>query len=157
MVLAVYTILVATHRGEFWPFSIYPMFSQAGHPWTRVVVRVVPDNPEVLSWQTVPLSMLPGAPFETARHGLGDNDITSYVTRTETWTPERRRGFHHLFTATHDFNRPLLVFEVRGTLSGDSVSVQTTPLMLLKRDTTHLNPSLARSTMARPKADLTTP
>ena len=26
------TLLVSTHLGEFWPFSIYPMFSRGGHP-----------------------------------------------------------------------------------------------------------------------------
>lgn len=50
-VLVVYALLVATHLGEFWPFSIYPMFSQAGTPWTRAVVRELPSqtDPDTLS------------------------------------------------------------------------------------------------------------
>ena len=42
--LIVYALLVATHLGEFWPFSIYPMFSQAGNPWSRAVVREMPPG-----------------------------------------------------------------------------------------------------------------
>lgn len=34
--------LLATNLGEFWPFSIYPMFSKAGGAWTRAVVLEVP-------------------------------------------------------------------------------------------------------------------
>ena len=37
----IYGALVATHEGEYWPFSIYPMFSKAGNPWTRAIVRDV--------------------------------------------------------------------------------------------------------------------
>lgn len=38
--LVVYGLLVAIHLGEFWPFSIYPMFSQTGNPWTGAAERI---------------------------------------------------------------------------------------------------------------------
>lgn len=144
-VLAVYALLVATHLGEFWPFSIYPMFSQAGNPWTRAIVRIVPEDVEDPSWEAVRLSELPGTPFAVGLHGLNQNDIANYVSKTEIWTPQRRRGFRSLFTSTYDFDKPLLVLKVRGTLSGDSVSVRATPVLRLERDTTRLHPSLVQS------------
>ena len=36
--------LLATNLGEFWPFSIYPMFSKAGGEWTRAVVLEIPGS-----------------------------------------------------------------------------------------------------------------
>lgn len=44
IVLLINILLVSTHRGEFWPFSIFPMFSQAGNPWSRGVVENVRDT-----------------------------------------------------------------------------------------------------------------
>src|SRR5690625_1138715 len=46
----VHAILVSTHEGEFWPFSIYPMFSQAGNPWARAMVLDVTDLEESELW-----------------------------------------------------------------------------------------------------------
>jgi hypothetical protein len=46
IILLIYAVLVASHEGEFWPFSIYPMFSQAGNPWTRAMVIDVTDLPD---------------------------------------------------------------------------------------------------------------
>jgi hypothetical protein len=140
--LLVYALLVATHLGEFWPFSIYPMFSQAGDPFTRAVVREVPDDSAEALWSAVPLDRLPGAPFSTVEHGLSQNDIANYVSKTTAWTPQRLRGFRSLFARTHDFQRPLLVMKVRGTPVGDSVSIEAIPVLLLERDTTRFAPSV---------------
>jgi hypothetical protein len=140
--LLLYAVLVATHLGEFWPFSIYPMFSQAGNPWTRTLVRELPEDPDGVSWTAVRLDSLPGTPFPVVEHGLNQNDISNYVSKTSDWTDQRIRGFHSLFAKTHDFTHPLLVLKVRGTLTGDSVSTEATPVMLLERDTTRFRPSI---------------
>jgi len=140
--LLVYVALVATHLGEFWPFSIYPMFSQAGNPWTRTVVREVPDDATKIAWQSTSLTALPGHPFPVVEHGISQNDIANYVTKTSEWTGRRTRGFRSLFARNHDFTRPLLVFKVRGALVSDSVSIEATPMILMERDTTRFNPSL---------------
>ena len=47
----VHALLVATHEGEFWPFSIYPMFSQAGNPWARAMVLDVSELEDSEMWE----------------------------------------------------------------------------------------------------------
>ena len=143
-VLTVYILLVATHRGEFWPFSIYPMFSQAGTPWTRSIVRVVP-NSEPPIWKSTSLQNLPGEAFPVARRGINQNDVANYVSKTERWTEQRLRGLRSVFAATYDFSAPLLVMRVRGTLADDSVAVTATPLIVYAADSTRVHPSIAVS------------
>lgn len=140
-VLVAYALLVATHRGEFWPFSIYPMFSQAGTPWTRSLVRQMPNdrNP---SWDTTSLQALPGTAFPLEARGINENDVANYVSKTEAWTPARLRGLRSIFAGSYDFSTSLLILRVRGELVDDSVSVTATPLLLFTADTTRLNPSL---------------
>jgi hypothetical protein len=140
--LLVYAVLVATHLGEFWPFSIYPMFSQAGNPWTRVVVREVPDDAQKIAWTSTSLDALPGRAFPVVEHGISQNDVANYVTKTDEWTEQRTRGFRSLFAQNHDFEQPLLVFKVRGALVSDSVSIDATPVLLMEQDTTRFSPSL---------------
>ena len=146
--LLVYALLVASHLGEFWPFSIYPMFSQAGNPWTRAVVRTVPDEPEAHSWDAVPFTDLPGNPYPVVPQGISQNDVANYVSKTENWTEQRLNGFRSLFGKRYDFSKPLLVMKVRGALVGDSVSIKATPVMRLEQDTTFFNPSLSSSPAA---------
>lgn len=144
IVLVGYALLVATHRGEFWPFSIYPMFSQAGTPWTRSLVHTVPADSS-FSWTAKRPGNLPGEPFPVDPHGINQNDIANYVSKTDTWTRERLRGLRSLFDASHDFRPPLLVMRVRGRLVDDSVAVTATPLILFSNPETRLNPSLNTS------------
>lgn len=145
-VLVVYALLVATHLGEFWPFSIYPMFSSAGNPWTRSLVRELPPDAtdaQALPWTATTLDALPGTPYPLVPRGINQNDVANYVSKTETWTPERIQGLRSIFAKRRTLPAPLLVYSVRGELVGDSVAVQATPLLLFTPDTTHLNPSLA--------------
>jgi hypothetical protein len=149
VVLAVYALLVATHLGEFWPFSIYPMFSQAGQPWTRAVVREMPDDVDrVSSWDAVPFQDLPGAPYPLVPRGVNTNDVANYVSKVNTWTPARQRGLRNLFVKSQDLDRPVLVMRVRGVLQGDSVAVRATPVMLVTNDTLDLHPDLRPSSLA---------
>jgi len=142
-VFVVYALLVATHLGEFWPFSIYPMFSQAGEPWTRAVVREMPeDTDDLASWDAVPFRDLPGAAYPLVPQGINQNDVANYVSKTDTWTQERLRGFRSLFTKGRTLPKPLLVMKVRGSLAGDSVSVEARPVMLLTPDSLRLHPDL---------------
>ena len=144
-VLVVYALLVATHLGEFWPFSIYPMFSQAGNPWSRSLVREMPPemaDVEALSWSSTRLTNVPGEPYPLVPRAINQNDVANYVSKTETWSPERIRGLRSIFAKNRDLPAPLLVMRVRGELAGDSVAVRATPVMLFAPDTTYLNPSL---------------
>ena len=149
-VLVVYALLVATHLGEFWPFSIYPMFSQAGNPWTRAVVRELPSqaDPDTLSWDAASLQDLPGTSYPVAPKGINQNDVANYVSKTDRWTDERVQGLRSLFTKGRTLSSPLFVFRVRGTLEADSVAVTATPVLLFAPDTTRLHPSPTARTVA---------
>ena len=149
-VLVVYALLVATHLGEFWPFSIYPMFSQAGNPWTRAVVRELPSqaDPDTLSWDAASLQDLPGTSYPLVPKGINQNDVANYVSKTDRWTDERVQGLRSLFTKGRTLSSPLFVFRVRGTLEADSVAVTATPVLLFAPDTTRLHPSPTARTVA---------
>ncbi|WP_263820788.1 hypothetical protein [Salinibacter sp.] len=149
-VLVVYALLVATHLGEFWPFSIYPMFSQAGNPWTRAMVREMPSqtDPDTLSWDAVSLQSLPGASYPLAPKGINQNDVANYVSKTDRWTNERVQGLRSLFTKGRVLSSPLLVYRVQGTLVADTVAVTATPVLLFEPDTTRLHPSPTARTVA---------
>ena len=117
-VLVVYAALVATHEGEFWPFSIYPMFSQADKPWVRTVVYEL-DASELarLQWRPQPLSELPGVPFAAAEHGIEVIDLAKYVSMTERWDEPRILGLQKMLGDSAE--RRLVVFRVAGWLEGE--------------------------------------
>lgn len=143
--LLVYGLLVATHEGEFWPFSIYPMFSQAGNPWSRAVVREVSPT-EAVPWTSVSsFDALPGSPFPLAEHGIDPIDLANFVSKTQTWDADRLNGLRTMFYDRVD-QQGLLVVRVNGRLAGqDTVALEYVPYVLMRTDTTALNPSLAPS------------
>ena len=142
VVFVLYGVLVATHRGEFWPFSIYPMFSQAGTPWTRALVRQVPDA-DAVKWEDRSLDTLPGTPFRTESRGIAQSDLANYVGKTDHWTQQRLRGLRSVLSGQYDFASPLLVFRVRGRLLGDSVAVTARPMMVYTGESVRLNPAVS--------------
>lgn len=141
--LLVYTLLMASHQGEFWPFSIYPMFSQAGDSWSRVMVRSVDDetirpvpNPQEM---TSP-SALPGKPFALEPEGISVHDLAAVVNQTETWTLARRNLLRDLLfplAQSGEANRStaLLVLRARGLPEADTIRVVVEPVALVRRDT----------------------
>lgn len=139
-VLLVQILLVATHEGEFWPFSIYPMFSQAGNPWTRSLVRQVDaDRPE--DWSaTQSLDELPGEVLAMNRVGINQNDLANFLQKNKTWDEVRVDGLRKLFKPVLD-EQPLLVYKVTGRLQSDPDTVVVTyqPYIYLNSDTTIFN------------------
>ena len=150
--LLVYALLVATHLGEFWPFSIYPMFSQAGNPWTRAVVREMPPDTEAVPWDTLAFADLPGAPHPLVPQGINQNDVANYVSKTKTWTPRRQQGLRNLFAKSRQLDQPLLVLKVGSALVGDSVAIQAMPVMFITPDSLALHPDLQPPALASSEA-----
>lgn len=151
--LVVYALLVATHRGEFWPFSIYPMFSQAGQPWSRVVVRTL--DADTVRWRSTAVpEALPGEPFALAPRGINPNDLSEYLTQAQRRETDRGTVLRQMFrghvalpakesrAGRGDETHPqLLVVRVKGRLAdGDSIAIRFVPHVLLRPDTTLLNP-----------------
>lgn len=142
-IFVVYALLVATHLGEFWPFSIYPMFSQAGNPWSRAVVRQINTEPEALPWDTLQVDELPGEPLPLQASGIDPIDVANFVSKTDTWTPSRVAALESLFSDELSSGRKLLVTRVNGHIGeDDSVRVYGVPYVFLSADTTVANPAL---------------
>jgi hypothetical protein len=132
VVVASYVALVASHGGEFWPFSMFPMFSGAGRPWQRALTVRVDEG---LLHGELPASYaldhLPGEPFPLLAHGIPQNDLSSLVQRAERWDQAEQRAFGQLFNALPCSALPLLVLRVRGSLADGAVEELATPLASL--------------------------
>lgn len=140
--LAVYVATVATHRGEFWPFSIYPMFSQAGKPWTRALVVELPKGAAV-EFGTWPLDALPGTPCPTNDLGISTNDLSAMVKASPSWDEADVKTLSGLFDAAVEDGRTLLVLRSDGHYGDDGVQITATGLVAIGPSGTALNPTLA--------------
>lgn len=130
--------------GEFWPFSIYPMFSRGGHPWVRSHVREVADAADPQLWQARTFDDLPGQPYALRPRGIYQNDISNFISKARTWDARRVAGVRSVFE--EDLRQKnLLLYRVDGAID-DSVSVTFTPFLLMAPDTTYFNPTLTYST-----------
>lgn len=131
--------------GEFWPFSIYPMFSRGGHPWIRSLVREVdsPDAPQL--WRTRTFDDLPGAPYALNDSGINQNDIANYIAKAPTWNARRVAGIRSVFEDDLT-QKTLMIYRVEGSIDGDDVSVAFVPFLLMAPDTTYFNPNLTYPT-----------
>ncbi len=144
--IALSALLVSTHLGEFWPFSIYPMFSRGGHPWVRSVVRDVSGTDAAPLWATLDdPSDLVGNPYPLEPAGINQNDIANFVSKSDRWDAGRIGAMRKVFGKTLN-DRSLLVYRVDGKLVDDrNVRVRFVPFILMTPDTTYLNPTLPNS------------
>jgi len=127
-----YVVLLASHGGELWPFSVYPMFARAGEPWQRALVRVVSERSDVSSRSYTP-SELPGTPLALREHGVPQNDLSSLVQRAERWSDDDLAALGAMF-GDLPCRAPLLVLRVRGSLEQGVVREQATPVARLGCD-----------------------
>ncbi len=142
-IFIIYGTLVATHKGEFWPFSIFPMFSTAGQPWVRSIVHELPpDLPDEAIWESARPEDLPGEVFALAPNGIFQNDLANYVSKTRTWTPSRLHGIRAMFDGRVTADDRLMIYSVRGELRPDGVDVTASPLILLHGSDVRLTPRL---------------
>ncbi len=150
IVLIIYAALVATHEGEFWPFSIYPMFSQAGNPWTRAMVIDVTDTDDELIWQVQEPGNLHGRPVPVRQYGVDQIDYSNFMSKTENWTSDRMDAVLAMFGSHNLANRRWIAAKVHGQMIGrDSVAVEVLPWLLLTEDGVYRNPELPESDYIR--------
>lgn len=139
--VALYAVLVAANEGEFWPFSIYPMFSQGGAPWSRAVVRDVTHDS--VRWEPTTLDDLPGDPYALAERGIDHIDLANFVSKTGVWDDDRITGLRKIFGAAELERRDLLVLRARGHLTEtDSVVISFVPYVLMTADGSRRNERL---------------
>lgn len=144
--LLIYAVLVAPHEGEFWPFSIYPMFSQAGNPWTRAMVLDVTDISEEERWQAHLLQERTADAVPVGSYGVDQIDFSNFVVKTEDWTESRRQALITMFGSENIEGREWMITKTSGQLIGrDSVSIEIQPYILITSDSTALNPNLPES------------
>lgn len=142
VLFVIYAVLVATHEGEFWPFSIYPMFSNAGQPWTRALVLDVTDTDPEKIWTARTLSNLYGDPVPIKSLGVDQIDFSNFISKTEYWSPRRIYALHSMFDKHTMENKKLLALKAHGSYSTeDSVAIQITPLFLITADSIVGNPN----------------
>lgn len=146
VVLLIYAALVATHEGEFWPFSIYPMFSQAGNPWTRAIVLDVTDLPDDEIWNPKTLSELPAEPVPVGNYGVDQIDFSNFISKTENWTVNRRNALRSMFGRENIGARRWMASKAQGKLvDEDSVVVVIQPFLMITADSVYMNPQLNES------------
>ncbi|HMB97966.1 MAG TPA: hypothetical protein VKM36_05755 [Balneolaceae bacterium] len=142
-ILLINILLVATHEGEFWPFSIFPMFSQAGNPWSRALVIEVDNPSDEQLWGSVSLEEVNGRFISLYGHGVDAIDYANFISKTKEWNDRRVKALRDLLDAESLGDKKWLIARVDGHLTEtDSVVVSTVPLFLLTADSTHKNPKL---------------
>jgi len=140
--LIIYALLVSTHLGEFWPFSIYPMFSQAGNPWKRAIVRDVTAENHKNLWQATNQQNLVGQTVPLNELNINTNDIANLLSKTKVWNDRKVKGVRKLFSDELN-SKQLLLLQAQGSLvKDDSVQVRFVPFIYLSKDTTILNSKL---------------
>jgi hypothetical protein len=145
-VFIINTILVAFHKGEFWPMSVYPMFSKAGKPWTRALVHDYTGLPDSTLWLVRTYDNLPGKNVSVRAMGVDQIDYSNFVSKTKNWNPERVTALRFMLGEDQFKEKDLMIMKVNGQLIGkDSVGVEIVPYLLFKSDTTLFNPYLPQS------------
>jgi hypothetical protein len=132
-VVLAHALLAATHKGEFWPFSVYPMFSQAGRSWARVLVVEAPLGAAPALDEEYELDNLPGTPLGLEQFGIPQNDLSSLAQRTDRWGAAENRALERLFASVPG-RRSLVLLVVRGTLAEGALRYSALPVATLDCD-----------------------
>lgn len=147
--LLVYGVLVATHLGEFWPFSIFPMFSQAGNQWTRAMSMDITDEYDIYGeqvWTIDTVDELPGTHFALRANAIDQIDFANFVSKTRDWNEVRVQALRDMIGERHLIERKLMVYKVTGYLNdSNEMVVKATPFILLTPQGNEFNPNLPSS------------
>lgn len=149
-IFALQACLLATHLGEFWPFSIYPMFSKAGQTWTRALAKdVTAISPELYWHQPSNLQQLSGKPFALDEINIHQNDISNLLFKVKIWDDKAKETIKHLFSPALEKGKKIMVYKVNGSLSPNEsadkqVQFSYTPFILLTKDAAILSPQISK-------------
>ena len=135
-----YVSLVATHRGEFWPMSIFPMFSQTNITWEKVFVQIVENFEFNENQYSYDLGSLPGKPFRLDNTSISQNDLSNYIQRTENWD---KGEIMHIRNYFKDYlaEQDLLIIQAKNVLENrkEEFKIKYHPYIYLSSDTTIIN------------------
>lgn len=142
-ILVLNVALVATHKGEFWPFSIFPMFSQAGYPWSRGVLERIENKNDSTIWNTKTISEIEHRVVSLDSIGVDAIDYANFVSKTTEWNRKRITALRDLLNIKGNPDAQWMATRVRGYLTeDDSVVVEAVPLFLFTSDSTYQNPNI---------------
>lgn len=131
-VLAGWFLLITLHKGEFWPFSRFPMFSQSGKPWRLGLVRELSREELAQPLLEVWEKELPGRPFPLHRHHINQDDLSAVI--RPMWDgvkPEHTELLAQYFKE-HRATQNLVLYLVRGALRKDhTVRIRFRPLAVM--------------------------
>lgn len=120
-------LLLASHGGEFWPFSYLPMFSKGGRPFSRMLVRDVGTVPPARYREPALL----GEPFPLARAGIEQTDVSKLVASFGSeLEPDEAHVLARLFEQPRRA-RTLLIYAAQGELARGGVELRYRPLFVL--------------------------
>lgn len=130
-----YALLVATHLGEFWPFSIFPMFSQTGKTWEKVIVREIGGDTLKTSVAILDAHSLPGKPFILRDTKINQNDLSNFIRLNKEWDEERKEILNGFFQNYLE-NKTLMIIKVKGNFDshGDSMRITYQPFGSISDD-----------------------
>lgn len=141
IVLLINIVLVSTHKGEFWPFSIFPMFSQAGQPWSRGVIENVQDTSRADLWKTKSIGKIENRILPLENYGIHEIDFANYISKTKIWTDKEINGLRSTFQIDRHPGQMWIPTRVTGYINEeDSVVIQAIPMFLFTADTTYKKP-----------------
>ena len=141
--LLINILLVSTHQGEFWPFSIFPMFSQAGKDWSRGVVENVQDTTLSDLWNTKSITEIEDRILPLQEYGIHEIDFANYISKTKKWNSQRINGLRSTFQIDQYPDQMWMVTRVIGTFDQQNeVVIKAIPMFLFTADTTLKNPLL---------------
>lgn len=141
-VLIVYAGTVAVNLGEFWPFSIYPMFSQGGNTWHRSLVREFAPE-DSISWEPASLDALPGDPFSVRSLGVDPIDLANFVSKTITWDEARVAALRRMFFKETNPSNAIVVYRVTGELTDNAdVRIEARPYVVISPAGDRVSPEL---------------
>ncbi|MGK7369818.1 MAG: hypothetical protein ACNS64_06355, partial [Candidatus Halalkalibacterium sp. M3_1C_030] len=112
--LAVNVVLVATHEGEFWPFSIFPMFSQAGNPWSRGVVEKIDNQHDPSIWSIKSMSEIEHRVISLDSIGVDAIDYANFISKTQDWNQKRIKALRDLLNIRNHPKARWMATRVRG-------------------------------------------
>lgn len=144
--LLIYALLVGTHRGEFWPFTIYPMFSQAGQSWARTLVRSIHvAQADSLAMRSVDLADLPGKALALEQHGISHNGLSAYILRSQNWTQQRQEKLIQIFREVDVQHttpeQALMIYRVEGHMdTRKQVQIRCIPFAYVYKNKLVFNP-----------------
>jgi hypothetical protein len=140
-------LLVGSHLGEFWPFSIFPMFSKAGQPWSRAMIVDIPlvdsyEDPSAMLWEPMDIDIHDLQAISLKEMGIDKIDFSNYVGKTKQWTPELVIGIAKMIPDRPEQGTAWLILKVHGRMDEGTVSVQGEPMVMLTMDRIILSPTL---------------